>query len=293
MSASEIAAKKRASDASNAVTNAAAKKIVDLNNEQITAVNDLLDERIQANKDQYSSAVGDVYRTLGGQVKALQRIIGSDGVAMDDATMISLMGEQGVESMSNIVDLKNTLVNDYIKQKQKAIDDIYALQRDSIITENDAAAAVAAVNARTEADVIDLTKTFYKEMFGLTEAVDANAEQNKVATRSAISNYMTSLGLTAEQQTKIINDYVKMGYSPEDAITKIIDDINAGNTPIPANILANKQDAADAAQAQLQADLLKIVTPIQEKGRIDAILQDDKQEFEAQQNALDRKLRAA
>ncbi len=123
--------------------------------------------------------------------------------------MISLMGEQGVESMSKIVDLKNTLVNDYIAQKQKAIEDIYKLQKENVITENDAAAAVAAVNARTEADVIDLTKTFYKEMFGLTEAVDANAEQKKVATRSAISNYMTSLGLTAEQQTKIINDYVK------------------------------------------------------------------------------------
>ncbi len=64
MSSEEIAAKKRAQEAANAVTNAAAKKIVDLNNAQVTAVNDLLDERIQANKDQYSQAVGNVYRTL-------------------------------------------------------------------------------------------------------------------------------------------------------------------------------------------------------------------------------------
>ena len=39
--------------------------------------------------------------------------------------------------------------------------------------------------------------------------------------------------------------------------------------------------------------MAKLLAPITEKGRIDAILQDDKQEFEAQQNALDRKLRAA
>ena len=128
---------------------------------------------------------------------------------MDDATMISLMGEQGVESMSNIVDLKNKLVNDYIAQKQKAIEDIYKLQKENVITENDAAAAVQAVNARTESDVIDLTKTFYKEMFGLTEAVDAAAEQRLSGIRSALGTYMTSLGITAEQQTKIINDYVK------------------------------------------------------------------------------------
>jgi hypothetical protein len=65
MTAGEIAAKQRAADAANAVTNAAAKKLVDLNNAQVGAVNALLDERIQANKDQYSSAVGDVFRTLG------------------------------------------------------------------------------------------------------------------------------------------------------------------------------------------------------------------------------------
>ena len=207
--------------------------------------------------------------------------------------MISLMGEQGVASMSKIVDLKNTLVNDYIATKQQAINDIYALMKENVITENDAAAAVAAVNARTEADVIDLTKTFYKEMFGLTEAVDAAAEQKLTGIRAALGTYMTSLGITGEQQTKIINEYVKKGYSIEEAQRKLIDDINSGNSPIPADILANKADAAAAAQAQLQADLLKIVTPIQEKGRIDAILQDDKQAFEAEQSALDRKLKAA
>lgn len=78
MSSEEIAAKKRAADAENAVTNASAKKIIDLNNGMVGNINALLDERIQANKDQYSQAVGNVYRTLGGQAKALQRIIGSD-----------------------------------------------------------------------------------------------------------------------------------------------------------------------------------------------------------------------
>lgn len=293
MSAEEIAAKKRAADAENAVTNAAAKKLIDTNNAMVGSINALLDERIQANKDQYSQAVGNVYRTLGGQAKALQRIIGSDWVPMDDATMISLMGEQGVESMSNIVDLKNKLVNDYIAQKQKAIEDIYKLQKENVITENEAAWAVQAVNARTESDVIDLTKTFYREMFGLTEAVDAAAETKLSGIRSALGTYMTSLGITGEQQTKIINDYVKKGYSVEEAQRKLIDDINSGNSPIPANLLQNKADAAAAAQAKLQEDMAKLLAPIQEKGRIDAILQDDKQEFEAQQNALDRKLKAA
>lgn len=73
------------------VTNENAKRVIDTNNAMVGNIQELLGERVQQNKEQYIDAVGAVYRQLGGQVKQFQRIIGTDGKAIDDATMLSLM----------------------------------------------------------------------------------------------------------------------------------------------------------------------------------------------------------
>lgn len=73
------------------VKNENVKRIVENSNSAIASIQGLLEERIQQNKEQYIDAVSSVYRQLGGQVKQFQRIIGTDGKAIDDATMLSLM----------------------------------------------------------------------------------------------------------------------------------------------------------------------------------------------------------
>lgn len=82
---------KKAADRASLVTNENAKRIIDTNNAMVGNIQGLLEERVNQNKEQYVDAVSSVYRQLGGQVKQFQRIIGTDGKAIDDSTMLSLM----------------------------------------------------------------------------------------------------------------------------------------------------------------------------------------------------------
>jgi hypothetical protein len=136
-------------------------------------------------------------------------LIGSDGKAVDDATALALMGDTGVGAMSKIIDLKNDLVNQYLSQKDQAIKDIYKLEKENAITTNEAASAVAAIRDQAELDVIDMTKTFYKDMFGMTEKVDRRTEETQNAIRSGVSQFLSALGLTPIQQNQMLNNYIK------------------------------------------------------------------------------------
>lgn len=81
----------KAAERKTAVTNENARRVIDTNNAMVGNIQELLGERVQQNKQQYLDAVGAVYRQLGGQVKQFQRQIGTDGKAIDDTTMLSLM----------------------------------------------------------------------------------------------------------------------------------------------------------------------------------------------------------
>jgi len=194
--------------------------------------------------------------------------------------------------MSKVVDLKNTLVNDYLKQKENAIQQIYALQKEEAITANEASTAVAAINAQAEVDVIDMTKTFYQEMFGMASEDFARTQTTTANTRNAVDSYLSSIWLTPLQKNQIINNYVKQWYTTEEAITKLSDDIRDGTNPVINDVAKNNADAAQAAQAKFQADMALKIQPIITKGEVDLQLQNDKQAFEANQSALDRQLRA-
>lgn len=273
------------------VTNENAKRVIDTNNAMVGNIQELLGERVQQNKEQYIDAVGAVYRQLGGQVKQFQRIIGTDGKAIDDATMLSLMWGVGVDAMSDVIDLKNTLVNDYLKQKDQAIQQIYTLQKENSISANEAASAVDAIKAQSESDVLNMTKTFYQQMFGMAQQDEARTENRQTATRSAVSEYLAALGQTPAQINQLVNNYVAKGYTTEEAMRQLSDDIRNGANPVLNNLTKNNEDAAKAALAAHNAKLDLAIEPIITKGKVDAALQDDKQAFEAQQNALDRQLK--
>ena len=273
------------------VTNENARRIIDTNNAMIGSIQWLLDERVQQNKEQYKDAVGSVYRAFWGQVKQFQRIIGSDGRAIDDATALALMGDTGTGAMAKIVDLKNQLVNQYLDQKDQAIKDIYKLQKEKAITVNEAAAAVQEIEAQSKIDVLDMTKTFYKQMFGVTEATNNRTEENLGNIRSAVASYLQALGLTPVQQNQLLNNYVKKGYSVNDALTQLSDDIRNQAAPVLQYINSNNEEAAAAAKAAFEQKLALEIKPIIAKWEVELALQNDKQEFEAEQKALDRKFK--
>lgn len=285
--------KKKLAAADIEVKNANAKRVIDTNNAMIGNIQTMLGERVEQNKQQYVDAVSGVYRQLGGQVKQFQRIIGADGVAIDDATMLSLMGWVGVDSMAKIVDLKNVLVNDYLKQKEWAIKDIYALEKNNDLTANEAATAVAAITAQAEVDVLDLTKTFYQEMFGMAKSDFERTQTTTANTRNAVDSYLANIGITPLQRNQIINNYVKAGYTTEEAITKLSQDIRDGTNPVINDVTKNNADAAASANAKFTQEMALKITPIVTEGKIKLELQDDKQEFDAAQNALDRSRRAS
>ena len=91
MAAYEAELTTKAAERKTAVTNENARRIIDTNNAQVGNIQGLLQERVDQNKEQYMDAVSSVYRQLGGQVKQFQRLIGTDGKAIDDSTMLSLM----------------------------------------------------------------------------------------------------------------------------------------------------------------------------------------------------------
>lgn len=289
----EIDLERRAQDSTINVKNENARRVIDAANSRIGQISDLLDEQIVQNQNVYESAVGDVYRQLGGQVKQFQRLIGSDGKAIDDATMLALTGELGVTSMSKIIDLKNNLAQIYLDRKAQSQKDIYKLVQDKIITQGEAAEAVNAINILSEKNILNMTKNFYDKMFSTADAIDARSNTNQTDSRAAVSQYMTALGLSAEQQTQLLNNYVAKGFTPEQAVATLSEDIRDGKTPIPAWMIKNTKEAQEAALLKFNQEQKLQNDPIILKWQIARELQDDKQAFEAEQNALDRKLKAA
>lgn len=274
------------------VTNENAKRVIDTNNAMVGNIQELLGERVQQNKEQYIDAVGAVYRQLGGQVKQFQRIIGTDGKAIDDATMLSLMWGVGVDAMSDVIDLKNTLVNDYLKQKDQAIQQIYTLQKENSISANEAASAVDAIKAQSESDVLNMTKTFYQQMFGMAQQDEARTANQQSQSRDAVTSYLAALGQTPAQINQLVNNYVAKGYSAEEALRQLSDDIRNGTNPVLNNLTKNNEKAAKAAQAKFNADMALKIEPIIAKGKVDLALQDDEQAFKKEQAALDRRAAA-
>lgn len=289
----EAVTKTSAAEAEAWVTSAAAKRIIDTNNEYIGAVTGLLDERLSQNRQQYLDAVGGAFQAAGGQVKAIQRVIGSDGVVMDDITALALIGEQGQVAMQKVIDLKNDLVNSYLKQKQEAIDAIYALKKDNAITQNEADEAINAIQSRAKSDVIDITKDYYKQVFGVTDGADARAENTASNTRAAVTGYLAALGMTGLQQNQLINNYVKDGYSTEEALAKLAEDIRDKKNPVITWSEENNADAAAAAAAAFEQQMALKIEPILAKWQVDLDLQNDKQAFDAEQASLDRALKRA
>lgn len=281
-----------AAESTAKVANDKAKAVIAAADERIQQINNLLDEQITQNDKVYTSAVGDVYRQLGGNVKQFQRLIGSDGKAIDDATMLAITGDLGVNSMQTIIDLKNKLVQTYLDRKAQSQEQIYALVKDKQISASEAAEAVNAINILSERNVLAMTKSFYDKMFSTADAIDARNINQKTESRAAVSTYLTALGLTPEQQTQVINNYVAKGFTAEDAVDKLAEDIRDGKTAIPSWMLKNTEAANAAAKAAFDQKMALARDPIITKGNIDLQLQNDKQAFEQEQNALDRQLRA-
>lgn len=195
--------------------------------------------------------------------------------------------------MSKIVDLKNTLVNDYLRQKDQAIQQIYTLQKENALSANDAATAVDAIKAQSEVDVLDLTKTFYQQMFGMSQQDEVRTANQQTQARDAVTNYLAALGQTPVQINQLVNEYVQKGYTAEDAMRQLSDDIRNGTNPVLNNLTKNNAEAAKAAQAKFETDMAMKLEPIKLQGEIDLALLTQKQEFEKAQKALDRKLSAA
>lgn len=194
--------------------------------------------------------------------------------------------------MSDVIDLKNTLVNDYLKQKDQAIQQIYKLQKENSISANEAASAVDAIKAQSESDVLNMTKTFYQQMFGMAQQDEARTENRQTATRSAVSEYLAALGQTPAQINQLVNNYVAKGYTTEEAMRQLSDDIRNGANPVLNNLTKNNEEAAKAAQAKFNADMALKIEPIIAKGKVDLALQDDEQAFKKEQAALDRRAAA-
>ena len=194
--------------------------------------------------------------------------------------------------MSKIVDLKNTLVNDYLRQKDQAIQQIYTLQKENALSANDAATAVDAIKAQSEVDVLNLTKTFYQQMFGMSQQDEVRTANQQTQARDAVTNYLAALGQTPVQINQLVNEYVQKGYTAEDAMRQLSDDIRNGTNPVLNNLTKNNAEAARAAQAKFETDMAMKLEPIKLQGEIDLKLLEKKQEFEKAQNALDRQYKA-
>ena len=189
-------------------------------------------------------------------------MMGADGKAIDDATMLSLMGGVGVDAMAKVVDLKNELVTEYLTQKEAAIKKINELKMSNAMQANQADAAIAALNEKAKSDVITLTKEFYNKMFGMSEADQTRTATNLGAIRTAVTGYLSALGQTPAQINQLINNYVVKGFTPEDALKQVSDDIRNGTNAVLNNIVKNNSDAARAAQAKFEADMALKINPI-------------------------------
>ena len=172
------------------------------------------------------------------------------------------MGGVGVDAMSKIVDLKNELVTEYITQKDSAIAKISKLKMDNAIEANQADAAIAALNEKAKSDVITLTKEFYNKMFGMQEADQTRTATNLANSRAAVTSYLSALGQTPAQINQMINNYVVSGFTPEEAMQKLADDIRNGSNAVLNNIVKNNSDAAAAAQAKFEQDMALKIQPI-------------------------------
>lgn len=194
--------------------------------------------------------------------------------------------------MSDVIDLKNTLVNDYLRQKDQAIKDIQKLMTDKVISINEYSEGVDAIRAQSESDVLNMTKTFYQQMFGMAQQDEARTANQQSQSRDAVTNYLTALGQTPAQINQLVNNYVAKGYSAEEALRQLSDDIRNGTNPVLNNLTKNNEDAARAAQAKFNADMSLKIEPIITKGKVDLELQNDEQAFKKEQAALDRRAAA-
>lgn len=195
--------------------------------------------------------------------------------------------------MSDVIDLKNTLVNDYLRQKDQAIQQIYTLQKENSISANEAASAVDAIKAQSELDVLNMTKTFYQQMFGMSQQDEARTANQQSQSREAVTSYLAALGQTPAQINQLVNNYVAKGYSAEEAVRQLSDDIRNGTNPVLNNLTKNNEEAARAAQAKFNQDMALKIEPIITKGKVDLNLQNDEQAFKAEQAVLDRRAAAA
>ncbi len=195
--------------------------------------------------------------------------------------------------MSDVIDLKNTLVNDYLRQKDQAIQQIYTLQKENSISANEAASAVDAIKAQSESDVLNMTKTFYQQMFGMAQQDEARTANQQSQSRDAVTSYLAALGQTPAQINQLVNNYVAKGYSAEEAVRQLSDDIRNGTNPVLNNLTKNNEDAARAAQAKFNADMSLKIEPIITKGKVDLELQNDEQAFKSAEAALSRRAAAA
>ena len=176
--------------------------------------------------------------------------------------MLSLMGGVGVDAMAKVVDLKNELVTEYLTQKEAAIKKINELKMSNAMQANQADAAIAALNEKAKSDVITLTKEFYNKMFGMSEADQTRTATNLGAIRTAVTGYLSALGQTPAQINQLINNYVVKGFTPEDALRQVSDDIRNGTNAVLNNIVKNNADAARAAQAKFEANMALKIEPI-------------------------------
>ena len=277
---------KKFQDTYSQVKNASAQNVINLNNKRVDEINNLLDETIANNRTQYENAVGDVYRQLWGNVKQFQRIIGSDWKAIDDATMLSLMGWVGVDAMWKVIDLKNQLAQQLLAQKDVAQQNIYKLQSNNVLTQNETNEALAALDVQTQQNILNLTKTFYEKMFGLSDTVQQRTESNQAATQNAINAYLTQLGLTPQQQASLLAPYSTAGYTPSEAINKLSQDITNGTNDVLKFFEQNNEAASAAAKAEFEQKL----AIINAQTIADLTLQQDKQAFTASET--DKKIRA-
>ena len=167
--------------------------------------------------------------------------------------------------MSDVIDLKNTLVNDYLRQKDQAIKDIQKLMTDKVISINEYSEGVDAIRAQSESDVLNMTKTFYQQMFGMAQQDEARTTNQQSQSRDAVTSYLAALGQTPAQINQLVNNYVAKGYSSEEALRQLSDDIRNGTNPVLNNLTKNNEEAAKAAQAKFNADMALKIEPIKVK----------------------------
>jgi hypothetical protein len=258
----EIGLQKEYQDKLSKVQNENARRVIENNTNRQSEINALLGEQLNQNKNVYNEAVWDVYRQLGWQTKQFQRIIGSDGKAIDDATMLALMGNVWVSAMSKVVDLKNDLAQQYIRSKEASQNNIFQLERDKVITANERDAALATLETQTEENILKLTKNFYWTLFGTVDAATTRGKQEELTTQNTLMSYLDSVGLTPEQRARVFNQYSSRGIAPENILIEVLNDVADWSNNITQFLTANQQAEAErlalARAQELQDTILKI-----------------------------------